>query len=120
MHGFALISRSSGHPSKRILMNGVFLGLVVRIPACQTDSACSQVAGVRFPEGETFFFSNLFLYYLFFSFFGTLFFLSLIPSSLSLSKFSISLYSVGSVDGGVLGRPAGRSMSMHPTLLAGV
>ena len=30
----------------------VFLGLVVRIPACQTDSACSQVAGVRFPEGE--------------------------------------------------------------------
>lgn len=32
----------------------IFLGLVVRIPACQTDSACSQVAGVRFPEGEFF------------------------------------------------------------------
>ena len=35
--------------------NEVFLGLVVRIPACQTDSACSQVAGVRFPEGELLF-----------------------------------------------------------------
>ena len=50
--GFAFIHdlhHPNAHP-KRVL-----LGLVVRIPACHTDSASSQVAGVRFPEREIIF-----------------------------------------------------------------